>query len=165
MAAVTAGDIGCAHRFLLPVRLFQPGFDPAAGLCKSHEPGAPLDPHAKVVQFLFEQDFMFVLREDKKIRECADIGSGASKPGDTLLLLFDPEMKLIDMTLLIDKDPVDLELPVKFERSGLYNERAGGRTRLGGLVDDAERCFSFGKPERKYETGGARAANKHRCSV
>jgi hypothetical protein len=112
-----------------------------------------LDRNADRLQALDEQAFVLVLRKDAQIRVRGQAHANVLEVEAGLALAARPKVYGGNLMRSRDNGAGKIELPVEFERAGLNGERARGRARLGGLVDDPHARAELGQPKGEDKAG------------
>ena len=124
----------------------------------------PLDRDAERLQPLDQQSLVLVLGEDVEEGVGRQAGADSFKREPRRRFTLDPKIDGGDLVARRDHGLGEIELAVEFERAGLHRQSARGRTRLGGLVDNAHIDAELGQPKCQHQTRRARADDKNIAS-
>jgi hypothetical protein len=121
----------------------------------------PLDTAAQRFQPFDQQPLVLVLRKDVQEGVRRQVGADGVERHARGGFSLHPKIDGGNMVSLGDHCVCEIELPVEFERSGLHRQSARGRSRLGGLVNNAHLDAELCQPKRQYQTGRACADDQN----
>jgi hypothetical protein len=139
MRAVASGKKGRLALLLACVAVHEMGDDPITALVESAQFARSLDAHACGRKPLDQQTLVLILRKDQHVRKCRRTLAERAKIDMRDLLPGHPQVDRCETDRGVDDGVGDAELPVELERARMNDERARRRSRLGGLVHDADR--------------------------